>query len=133
METYQKARNFEEAAGLASRIRAGQPVAFGSLGEHCVLCTTRSQHPSQGKLVRVVRGEVFDVAVDFCVAAGRLFGRWIPGVYLSEENKRQLWVPEGFAHGFLVAQRDRGFSLQMQQPSTARPNTSAACCGVILN
>lgn len=54
----------------------------------------------QGKLVRVVRGEVFDVAVDLRKASDT-FGRWY-GVILNEENKRQFWVPPGFAHGFLV-------------------------------
>ena len=54
----------------------------------------------QGKLVRVVRGEVYDVAVDIR-AGSNTFGKW-EGVLLSEANKKQFWVPPGFAHGFLV-------------------------------
>lgn len=54
----------------------------------------------QGKLVRVIRGEVFDVAVDLRKNSPT-FGQWV-GEYLSEDNNRLLWVPPGFAHGFLV-------------------------------
>lgn len=62
---------------------------------------------TQGKLVRCTAGEVFDVAVDIRKNS-RTFGQWV-GVYLSGENKRQLWVPEGFAHGFYVVSDNAEF------------------------
>ena len=64
------------------------------------------QH-AQGKLVRVVEGEVFDVAVDIRKSSPN-FGKWV-GVTLSVENHRQLWVPPGFAHGFVVLSESAQF------------------------
>ena len=84
---------------------AGLPGDFPqdnvSVSERGVLRGLHLQHPhGQGKLVQVLAGEVWDVAVD--VRAGSpSFGRWV-GVTLSAENKRQMYVPAGFAHGFCV-------------------------------
>ncbi len=64
------------------------------------------QHP-QGKLVRVVQGEVFDVTVDLRKSSPT-FGKWV-GVNLSADNHRQLWVPPGFAHGFVVLSESAEF------------------------
>lgn len=61
----------------------------------------------QGKLVRVVRGEVFDVAVDMREGSPT-FGKWV-GEYLSADNKKMLWVPPGFAHGFIVMSEQAEF------------------------
>lgn len=83
----------------------GRPVDFvqdnHSLSARGVLRGLHYQLPHpQGKLVRVTRGEVFDVAVDLR-RDSPTFGRWV-GEVLSAENRRQLWIPEGMAHGFLV-------------------------------
>jgi dTDP-4-dehydrorhamnose 3,5-epimerase len=96
LETFQ-AERYRDEAGIAlpfvqdnhSRSRRG------------VLRGMHSQAINpQGKLVRVARGEVFDVAVDIDPAS-KTFGKWV-GVTLSEENHRQLWIPPGYAHGFVV-------------------------------
>ncbi|MDF9436032.1 dTDP-4-dehydrorhamnose 3,5-epimerase [Chromohalobacter israelensis] len=64
-------------------------------------------HQPQGKLVRVTRGEVFDVAVDLRKESPT-FGQWV-GAFLSAENKQLLWVPPGFAHGFYVTSEEAEF------------------------
>ena len=90
-------REFQKATGLDvdfvqdNHSRSSQGVLRG--------LHYQIQHP-QGKLVRVTLGSVFDVAVDLR-RSSTTFGNWV-GVELSADNKRQLWVPPGFAHGFLV-------------------------------
>ena len=91
------AREFERATGLQRAFvqdNHSRSVRGVLRGLHYQLVRP------QGKLVRVVEGEVFDVAVDLRQDSPTL-GRWT-GVTLSARNRRQLWVPEGFAHGFLV-------------------------------
>jgi dTDP-4-dehydrorhamnose 3,5-epimerase len=96
-ESYNK-RVFDEAAGA--------PVDFvqdnHSRSSRGVLRGLHYQLPprAQGKLVRVVAGEIFDVAVDMRRASAT-FGRWV-GIVLSAEKGNQLWIPPGFAHGFLT-------------------------------
>jgi dTDP-4-dehydrorhamnose 3,5-epimerase len=95
-ESYNKQR-FEEATGVTAEFVQDNhsKSAKGVLrGLHYQI-----KQP-QGKLVRVVRGEVLDVAVDIRQSSPT-FGRWV-GTVLSEDNKRQLWMPEGLAHGFVV-------------------------------
>ena len=67
----------------------------------------------QGKLVRVIKGEVFDVAVDLRKES-RTYGKWV-GVLLSEENKRQFMIPRGFAHGFLVISDEAEFTYKCDE------------------
>ena len=80
-----------------------------SFSAHGVLRGLHFQNPKpQGKLVSVLRGEVFDVAVDIRTGSPT-YGRWT-GVTLSAENRRQFWVPPDFAHGFVVTGEDALFS-----------------------
>ncbi len=102
-ESWNQAR-FDEAMG--------QPVRFvqdnHSVSRRGVLRGLHYQVVQpQGKLVRAVRGRVFDVAVDLRRSSPHL-GRWV-GVELSAENHRQLWIPPGFAHGFLVLSEEAEF------------------------
>ena len=103
MESY-NAKAFHDATGLAPNFvqdnhsRSGKGVLRGL---HYQI------EQAQGKLVRVTRGSVFDVAVDLR-RASPTFGQWA-GVELSEENNRQLWIPPGFAHGFLVTSDSADF------------------------
>lgn len=98
------ARTFQEATGLNVQFvqdnhsRSAQGVLRGL---HYQL------QQAQGKLVRVVQGAVFDVAVDIRKSSPT-FGQWV-GVELSEENQRQLWIPPGFAHGFVVTSASADF------------------------
>lgn len=91
-------RGFEEASGLQSVFVQDNH----SKSQHGVLRGLHYQMApkAQGKLVRVVEGEIFDVAVDIRKSSAT-FGRWV-GATLSAENKQQLWIPEGFAHAFLT-------------------------------
>jgi dTDP-4-dehydrorhamnose 3,5-epimerase len=97
-------RAFQEASGLNvefvqdNHSRSSQGVLRG--------LHYQIEQP-QGKLVRVVRGRVFDVAVDLRRSAAT-FGRWV-GLELSEDSHQQLWIPPGFAHGFMVLSESADF------------------------
>ena len=92
------AKTFAEASGLQRDFVQDNH----SKSQRGVLRGLHYQLPpyAQGKLVRVVQGEVFDVAVDIRKSSPTC-GQWV-GALLSAENKQQLWIPEGFAHGFLT-------------------------------
>jgi dTDP-4-dehydrorhamnose 3,5-epimerase len=96
---------FESYNRRAFRVATGlDPVFVQDNHSRSVKNVLRGLHyqirQPQGKLVRVVAGKVFDVAVDLR-RRSPTFGRWASAI-LSEENRRMLWIPEGFAHGFLV-------------------------------
>ena len=107
--------SFNEARWQAALRELGQPVPrrFVQDNHSCskagVLRGLHYQLPphAQGKLVRVVQGAAFDVAVDIRRGSPH-FGQWA-GVELSAANRRQLWIPEGFAHGFMALEDDTHF------------------------
>lgn len=103
-ESFNK-RVFTEATGLECEF----PQDNHSISKKGVLRGLHYQIPphAQGKLVRVVRGAAFDVAVDIRKDSPT-FGRWI-GETLTAENRRQLWIPGGFAHGFLALTEETEF------------------------
>ncbi|CUX46017.1 MULTISPECIES: dTDP-4-dehydrorhamnose 3,5-epimerase [Clostridia] len=103
METYNQ-NDFKEAGLDMVFVQDNQSMSTKGVlrGLHF-----QKQFP-QGKLVRVVRGKVFDVAVDLR-SASETYGKWF-GVELSAENKKQFYIPEGFAHGFLVLSDEAEFA-----------------------
>lgn len=103
LETYSAQRYMD--AGIPGKF-VQDNVSFSARG---ILRGLHFQNPGfQGKLVTVLQGEVFDVAVDVRHNSPT-FGKWF-GLYLNEETKRQLWVPAGFAHGFVVTSDTALFS-----------------------
>ena len=115
-ETYQKEKYRD----------SGIPVEFVqdnlSFSHKGTLRGLHYQHPQgQAKLVQVLTGHVYDVAVDVRRGSER-FGHWV-GIHLSAENKRQVYVPEGFAHGFCVLSDTALFLVQVQRPVCARLRT----------
>ncbi|MFW7379728.1 MAG: dTDP-4-dehydrorhamnose 3,5-epimerase [Oligoflexus sp.] len=98
MESYHKHR-YQETGIMADLVQDN--LSYSRYG---VLRGLHIQNPkSQGKLVTVLEGEVFDVAVDLR-RGSPAFGKWY-GVRLSSENKKQFWIPRGFAHGFVVVSK----------------------------
>lgn len=102
METYNQ-NDFREAGLDMVFVQDNQSMSVKGVlrGLHY-----QKEYP-QGKLVRVIRGRVFDAAVDLRTGSGT-YGKWF-GVELSAENKKQFYIPEGFAHGFLVLSEDAEF------------------------
>jgi dTDP-4-dehydrorhamnose 3,5-epimerase len=95
-ESFNHAR-FEQLVGRSARFVQDNQ---SSSRQHVLRGLHYQVQQPQGKLVRVTRGEIFDVAVDLR-RSSPTFGRWV-GEVLSAENQRQMWIPEGFAHGFVV-------------------------------
>lgn len=110
---------FMETWNAATFAEAGLDLSFvqdnHSRSQRGVLRGLHFQNPiPQGKLVRVTRGAVFDVAVDLRWSSPH-FGKWV-GVELSAQNRRMFWVPEGFAHGFLTLEDDTDFLYKCTAP-----------------
>ena len=119
METYNANRYAE--AGIAEPF-VQDNLSYSSYG---VLRGLHLQNPnSQGKLVYVLQGSVFDVAVDVRVGSPQ-FGQWF-GTLLSDENKRQLYVPGGFAHGFCVTSETALFAYKCTDVYNAAAELSIA-------
>ncbi|WP_271912209.1 dTDP-4-dehydrorhamnose 3,5-epimerase [Vreelandella alkaliphila] len=117
METFRQSE-FEAHCGQYTFVQDNH-----SKSAHGILRGLHYQHQQpQGKLVRVTRGEVFDVAVDMRQSSPT-FGQWV-GAMLSEQNKQMLWVPPGFAHGFYVTSHQAEF----QYKCTDYYNTSDEHC-----
>ena len=104
METFRRDRYLELGVGVGLDFVQDN---FSSSGNGILRGLHYQLHNPQGKLVHVTRGEVFDVAVDIR-RGSPTFGRWF-GSLLSAENHRQMWVPPGFAHGFLVTSEQADF------------------------
>lgn len=110
---------FMETWNAADFAAAGLELAFvqdnHSRSQRGVLRGLHFQNPGpQGKLVRVTKGAVFDVAVDLRQSSPT-FGQWT-GIELSADNKRMFWVPQGFAHGFLTLENDTDFLYKCTAP-----------------
>ncbi|HUD28056.1 MAG TPA: dTDP-4-dehydrorhamnose 3,5-epimerase [Novosphingobium sp.] len=120
---------FMESWNAAAFAEAGHDLNFvqdnHSRSRKGVLRGMHFQDPApQGKLVRVVSGAVFDVAVDLRRSSPH-FGKWV-GVELSAANKRMFWVPEGFAHGFLTLEDDTDFLYKCTAPYAPQNEHSLA-------
>ncbi len=120
---------FMESWNAAKFAEAGLDIAFvqdnHSRSQKGVLRGMHFQNPGpQGKLVRVVSGAVYDVAVDLR-RSSPTFGKWM-GVELSAQNKRMFWVPQGFAHGFLTLEDGTDFLYKCDAPYAPQNEHSLA-------
>jgi len=103
LETFHVSR-YEKMLGISSPFVQDN---YSRSSKHVLRGLHFQKRKQQGKLVRVVRGEVYDVAVDIRRESST-FGQW-ESIILSEKNKKQVWIPPGFAHGFLVLSESADF------------------------